>query len=238
MCENEKLELATMEVVMSVVALVLLGRLSPDSGSSTCRTCGSGSGWHGWSQASKVSVFPLKERGGEMDKALKKVASFSIPKKAKEEISSIGEDLSRFSSTVEEKAKWIFEKLKGKPSKSLPDLLREYGLPQGLFPRNIICYEFDESKSKLIVHLPSTCEISFKDSSVLRYATRVKGTLSRGKLSGIEGMKTKVLVWVKVTQVSLESYKSDKVCFMAGVKKLRPKDAYEMPRDSITIEEF
>ncbi|XP_064968053.1 uncharacterized protein At5g01610 isoform X1 [Musa acuminata AAA Group] len=233
-----------MELGMSVVALVRLGSLSPDSDSCTCRTCGSG--WHRRSQArkrlgeeGKVSVFPLKERGEEMDKALKKVASFSIPKKAKEEISSIGEDLSRFSSTVEEKAKWIFEKLKGKPSKSLPDLLREYGLPQGLFPRNIICYEFDESKSKLIVHLPSTCEISFKDSSVLRYATRVKATLSRGKLSGIEGMKTKVLVWVKVTQVSLESYKSDKVCFMAGVKKLRPKDAYEiMPRDSITVEEF
>lgn len=126
----------------------------------------------------------------------------------------------------------------GKPPKSLPDLLREYGLPQGLFPRNIICYEFDESTSKLIVHLPSACEISFKDSSVLRYAKRVKCTLSRGKLSGIEGMKTKVLVWVKVTQVGVESYKSDKICFMAGVKKLRTKDAYDTPRDSIKVDEF
>lgn len=126
----------------------------------------------------------------------------------------------------------------GKPPKSLPDLLREYGLPQGLFPRNIICYEFDESTLKLTVHLPSACEISFKDSSVLRYAKRIKCTLLRGKLSGIEGMKTKVLVWVKVTQVSVESYKSDKICFMAGMKKLRPKDAYEMPRDSIKVDEF
>ncbi|XP_042419884.1 uncharacterized protein At5g01610-like [Zingiber officinale] len=173
-----------------------------------------------------------------MEKALMKVASFSIAKKAKAEISSIGDDLSRFSSTVEDKAKWLFEKLKGKPPKSLPDLLREYGLPQGLFPRNIICYEFDESTLKLTVHLPSACEISFKDSSVLRYAKRIKCTLLRGKLSGIEGMKTKVLVWVKVTQVSVESYKSDKICFMAGMKKLRPKDAYEMPRDSIKVDEF
>ncbi|KAJ6810654.1 uncharacterized protein M6B38_283145 [Iris pallida] len=174
-----------------------------------------------------------------MEKALTRVGSFAISRKAKDEISSITKDLSRFSSTVEEKAKWVFDKLKGKPSKSLPELLREHGLPSGLFPRNIICYEFDELKGKLVVHLPSSCEVGFKDSSVLKYATRVKGTLSRGKLSGIEGMKTKVLVWVKVTHVGVESYKSDKVCFTAaGVKKLRPKDAYEMPRDAIKADEF
>ncbi|KAF3437595.1 hypothetical protein FNV43_RR20351 [Rhamnella rubrinervis] len=173
-----------------------------------------------------------------MEKALTKVGSFWISKKAKAEISNITEDLSSFSSTVEEKAKWIFNKLKGKPQKALPDLLREYNLPPGLFPKNITCYEFDESKAKLIVYLPSPCEISFKDSSVIRYSNRVKGTLSRGKFNGIEGMKTKVLVWVKVTSVAVESYKSDKVWFTAGVKKSRPKDAYEMPRDAIKVEEL
>ncbi|CAI9757566.1 unnamed protein product [Fraxinus pennsylvanica] len=178
-----------------------------------------------------------------MEKALTKVGSlkastFWVSKKAKEEISNISQDLSTFSSTVEEKAKWIFNKLKGKPVKSLPDLLREYNLPPGLFPQNITCYEFDELKAKLIVYLPHPSEICFKDSSVVRYSTRVKGTLSRGKLSGIEGVKTKVLVWVKVTSVSVESYKSDKVWFLAGVKKSRAKDAYEMPRDAIRVEEF
>ncbi|XP_073146255.1 uncharacterized protein At5g01610-like [Henckelia pumila] len=178
-----------------------------------------------------------------MEKALIKVGSlkastFWVSKKAKEEISNISQDISTFSSTVEEKAKWVFNKLKGKPMKSLPDLLRENNLPQGLFPQNITCYEYDESKSKLIVYLPSPCEVCFKDSSVVRYSTRVKGILSRGKLSGIEGLKTKMLVWVKVTSVNVESYKSDKVWFTAGVKKSRPKDAYEMARDAIRVEEF
>lgn len=126
----------------------------------------------------------------------------------------------------------------GKPSKSLPDLLRDYNLPPGLFPQNITCYEFDASNGKLIVYLPSPCEASFKDSSILRYAPRVKGTLSRGKLAGIEGMKTKALVWVKVTGVVVESYKSDKVLFVASVKKSRPKDAYEIPRNAVKVEEF
>ena len=172
-----------------------------------------------------------------MEKALIKLSSFNISRKAKQELSAIGDDISRFSNTVEEKAKWAFEKLKGKPNKSLSDLLREYNLPPGLFPRNIICYEYDQSSSKLVVHLSKPCEVSFKDS-MIRYAPRVKATLSRGKLSGIEGMKTKVVVWVKVTSVSLESFRSDKVCFIAGVKKLRQKDAYEVPREAISVEEF
>lgn len=126
----------------------------------------------------------------------------------------------------------------GKPQKSLPDLLREFNLPPGLFPQNIICYEFDASKAKLVVYLPSACEICFKDSSIVRYGTRIKATLSRGKLTGIEGMKTKVLVWVKVTSIHVEGHKSDKIWFTAGVKKSRAKDAYEMPRDAIKVEEF
>ncbi|GAB4840078.1 hypothetical protein Ancab_020787 [Ancistrocladus abbreviatus] len=178
-----------------------------------------------------------------MEKALTKVGSikvgsFWITKKAKEELKDISEDLSTFSNTVEEKAKWIFNKLKGKPEKSLPELLREYNLPPGLFPQNITCYEFDATKAKLIVYLPHPCEVSFKDSSVIRYATRVKAILLRGKLTSIEGMKTKVLVWVKVTAVAVEGYKSDKVWFTAGMKKSRPRDAYDMLRDAVRVEEF
>ncbi|KAL9270316.1 hypothetical protein AKJ16_DCAP11274 [Drosera capensis] len=173
-----------------------------------------------------------------MEKALSKVGSFWITQKAKEELKDISDDLTTFSNTVEEKAKWIFNKLKGKPQKSLPDLLREYNIPPGLFPKNITCYEFDESKAKLVVYLPQACVVTFKDDSVMRYATRVKGTLIRGKLTSIEGMKTKVLVWVKVTSVAVEGYKSDKVWFTAGVKKSRPRDAYDFPKDAVRVEEF
>ncbi|XP_024994205.1 uncharacterized protein At5g01610-like [Cynara cardunculus var. scolymus] len=180
-----------------------------------------------------------------MEKAMVKVGSIKakagsywISKKAKKEFSNITDDLNTFSSTVEEKAKWIFNKLKGKPVKSLPELLRDYNLPPGLFPNNVISYEFDETKAKLVVHLPSTCEVTFKDSSVIRYATRVKCILMRGKLTGIEGMKTKVLVWIKVTNVAVEGYKSDKVWFTAGIKRSRPRDAYEMACDAIRVEEF
>ncbi|XP_050375440.1 uncharacterized protein At5g01610 [Argentina anserina] len=178
-----------------------------------------------------------------MEKALTKVSSLKIgsswiSKKAKEELSNISDDITTFSSTVEQKAKWIFDKLKGKPLKSLPELLREYNLPPGLFPANITCYEFTETNAKLIVYLPAPSEVTFKDSSAIRYATRVKANLLRGRLTGIEGMKTKVVVWVKVTCVAMESTKSDKIWFTAGVKKSRSKDVYITPRDAIRVQEF
>ncbi|KAH1114799.1 hypothetical protein J1N35_008177 [Gossypium stocksii] len=181
-----------------------------------------------------------EKQSKEMEKALTKVGSFWISKKAKEELFNITEELSAVSNTVEEKAKWILNKLKGRGALiPLADVLREHNLPPGLFPRNITCYEMDDSKSKLSVYMPAACEVRFKDGSAVRYGRRVKGTLSKGKLSGMEGMKTKVVVWVKVTGVSVESCKSDKVWFMAsGVKKSRPKDAYELPHDSVRVEEI
>lgn len=144
------------------------------------------------------------------------------------------------SNTVEEKAKLFIKKLKGKSAKPLPDLLREYHLPSGLFPRNITCYEFDNSSRKLVVHLPnSASEVCFKDSSVLRYSSRVKATLARGKLTAVEGMKSKAMVWVKVSGVTVDSYRSDKVCFVtAGVKKSRDRDAYEVAREAVQVEQF
>lgn len=116
--------------------------------------------------------------------------------------------------------------------------MRDYNLPTGLFPENITCYEFDETKAKLIVYLPHPSEVSFKDSSVIRYATRVKAILLRGKMMGIEGMKTKVLVWVKIASVGVEGSKSDKVWITAGVKKSKPRDAYDTPHIARRVEEF
>ncbi|KAK9748096.1 hypothetical protein RND81_02G035800 [Saponaria officinalis] len=179
-----------------------------------------------------------------MEKTLTKVASLNIgslwiSKKPKHELSNISDDLNSITSTIEDKAKWVFSKLKGKGGqKPLPDLLRDYNLPTGLFPRNIVCYEYDESNSKLIVYMSSPMEVSFRDSSVVRYSNRVKGTLSKGKLVGVEGMKTKVLVWVKVTSVSVESYKSNKVLFNGSVKKVRAKDAYQVLYDGVKVQDF
>lgn len=123
----------------------------------------------------------------------------------------------------------------GKMQKPLPELLQEHDLPAGIFPRDATHYEFNEETRKLTVFVPSVCEVGYKDSSVLRFLTTVTGYLEQGKLVDIEGMKTKVLVWQKVTSIATEG---SKVHFTTSLKKTRSRAAYEVLRDGISIEKF
>lgn len=123
----------------------------------------------------------------------------------------------------------------GKMQKPLTELLKEYDLPIGIFPRDATNYEFNEETGKLVVYIPQVCEVGYRDSSVLRFSTSVTGYLEKGKLSEIEGIKTKVLIWVKVTAISSEG---PKLHFTAGMKKTRKREAYEVTRDGVTIDKF
>lgn len=91
------------------------------------------------------------------------------------------------------------------------------------------------SSTKRPESLPSVCEVGYKDSSVVRFATVVTGYLEKGKLVDIEGMKTKVMIWVKVTAISSEK---SKIHFTAGMKKTRSRDAYEVLRDGVGVDKF
>ncbi|KAL6003103.1 hypothetical protein ACLOJK_023326 [Asimina triloba] len=118
---------------------------------------------------------------------------------------------------------------------SLPDLLKEYDLAIGIFPRDATNYEFNEETKKITVFIPSICEVGYKDSSVVRFTTTVTGYLEKGKLTEIEGMKTKVMIWIKVTSISTEG---SKIHFTAGMKKTRSRDAYEVLRDGVGVDKF
>lgn len=118
--------------------------------------------------------------------------------------------------------------------KPLPELLKEYDLPMGLFSQDATNYEFDEETKKLTVHIASACEVGYKDSSVLRFSTCVTDNLDKGK-SEVEGIKTKILIWTKVTAVRTEA---SKVHFCAGMNKTRSRDAYEVVRDGVSIDKF
>lgn len=123
----------------------------------------------------------------------------------------------------------------GKMQKPLPELLKEYDIPVGIFPRDATNYEFNEETKKLTVYIPSICEVGYRDSSVLRFSTTVTGYLEKGKLADIDGIKTKVMIWVKVTAISSEK---SKLYFTAGLKKSRSREAYEVLRDGFTVDKF
>ncbi|CAH9101093.1 unnamed protein product [Cuscuta epithymum] len=171
-----------------------------------------------------------------MDQLLGKMGSYWVGQKATKELSSVGDDINSMSSSIEGGAKWLVNKIKGKVQKPLPELLKEYDLPIGIFPRDATNYELNEETGKLTVYIPSVCELCYKDSSVLRFNTTVNGRLEKGKLSDIEGIKTKFVIWVKVSAISSEN--SSKVLFSVGMKKSRNRDAYEVSRDGTSVDKF
>jgi len=170
-----------------------------------------------------------------MDQILNKVGSYWFSQRANKEINSVGDDINSLSTSIEGGTKWLVNKLKGKMQKPLPELLKEYDMAVGIFPRDATNYEFTEATGKLIVYIPAVCEVGYKDSSVLRFSTVVSGYLKKGKLTDIDGIKTKVMIWVKVTAISSDG---SKLHFTAGMKKSRSREAYEVLRDGVTIDKF
>ncbi|EOA28006.1 hypothetical protein CARUB_v10024183mg [Capsella rubella] len=170
-----------------------------------------------------------------MDQILNKVGSYWLGQKANKEFNSVGDDFNSLSTSIEGGTKWLVNKLKGKMQKPLPELLKEFGLPVGIFPQDATNYEFNEDTGKLTVFIPETCEVGYRDSSVLRFSTTVTGYLEKGKLVEVEGLKTKVMIWVKVSCISADT---SKVYFTAGMKKSRSRDAYEVIRPGVGVDKF
>ncbi|CAJ2656067.1 uncharacterized protein At5g01610 [Trifolium pratense] len=170
-----------------------------------------------------------------MDQIFNKVGTYWFNQKANNQLNSVGDDLNSISESIEGGTKWLVNKIKGKMQKPLPELLKEYDLPIGIFPRDATNYEFNEETGKLVVFVPQVCEVGYKDSSVLRFFTTVTGYMEKGKLADIEGMKTKVIIWVKVTTIFSEG---SKLYVTAGMKKTRSREAYEVTRDGVTVDKF
>ncbi|XP_068318607.1 uncharacterized protein At5g01610 isoform X1 [Pyrus communis] len=170
-----------------------------------------------------------------MDQILNKAGSYWFNQKATKELSSVGDDLNSLQNSVEGGAKWLVNKFKGKMQKPLPELLKDFDMAIGIFPRDATNYEFNEETGKLTVYIPTVCEVGYRDSTVLRFFTIVTGYLKKGRLEDIQGMKTKVLIWVNVSCITSEGLK---LHFTAGLKRTRSREAYEVQRDGITVEKF
>ncbi|KAG5042298.1 hypothetical protein AAZX31_03G044200 [Glycine max] len=170
-----------------------------------------------------------------MDQIFNKVGSYWFNQKASSQLNSVGDDINSMTNSIEGGTKWLVNKIKGKMQKALPELLKEYDLPIGIFPRDATNYEFNEETGKLVVFIPQVCEVGYKDSSVLRFFTTVTGYMEKGKLADIEGMKTKVLIWVNVTTILSEG---SKLYVTAGMKKRRSREAYEVTRDGVCVDKF
>ncbi|KAK1355588.1 Mitochondrial substrate carrier family protein [Heracleum sosnowskyi] len=170
-----------------------------------------------------------------MDQIMGKVGSYWFNQRATRELGSVGNSINSMSNSIEGGATWLVNKVKGSVQKPLAELLQEYDLPVGIFPRDATNYELNEQTKRLTVYIPAICEVGYRDSSVLKFYTHVIGYLEKGKLRDVEGMKTKGMMWAQVTCITCEG---SKLYVTAGMKKTRSREAYEFQRAGVRVAKF
>lgn len=112
----------------------------------------------------------------------------------------------------------IFNSLLTKSTGEKPtayEVLESYNFPIGILPKGITGYDLDESTGKFSAYLNGSCSFSLEDSYKLSYQPTIKGYISQGKLSSLQGVKVKWLfLWVDIIEVYR---RGDELEFSVGI---------------------
>ncbi|KAM0950465.1 hypothetical protein DsansV1_C04g0041691 [Dioscorea sansibarensis] len=117
--------------------------------------------------------------------------------------------------------------------KKAVEVLKELGLPNGLFPLDDI-QEFGYNRAGGFIWLvqKKKREHTFKKiKQVVSYATEVTAFVEKGKMMKITGVKTReLLLWLSVVEMSIEDPSSGKITFKTGtgLSDSFPVSAFEL----------
>lgn len=92
----------------------------------------------------------------------------------------------------------------GPRNRTAQDVLEFYNLPKGILPQGVKGYNFDNITGKFLVYLDRACIVTVVGDGIhkLRYQTIVKGILSNGRLSKVEGITMRFyLTWMNILQI-------------------------------------
>ncbi|XP_006663324.1 uncharacterized protein At5g01610-like [Oryza brachyantha] len=96
------------------------------------------------------------------------------------------------------------------PSPSSPDptayeMLQRFGFPVGILPEGVQGYRLGEDGSSFEVYLAGDCQFRAAKRYVLRYSSRVAGSVAAGSITSLEGVKVKeTFVWLRISQVDVD----------------------------------
>ncbi|KAK1556779.1 hypothetical protein Q3G72_011952 [Acer saccharum] len=87
---------------------------------------------------------------------------------------------------------------------SIEILLRNKGLPSGLFPKSVKSYDFDLYTGRLEVHLESSCMAMFENR--VFFDKVVRANLTYGRLVGLEGVtQEELFLWLPVKEIIVDN---------------------------------
>ncbi|XP_071933970.1 uncharacterized protein At5g01610-like [Coffea arabica] len=82
------------------------------------------------------------------------------------------------------------------------EILERYNFPIGILPKGVTGYDLEESTGKFSAYLNGSCSFSIEGSYKLSYQPTIKGYISQGKLSSLQGIKVKWLfLWFDIIEV-------------------------------------
>ncbi|KAI3514673.1 hypothetical protein L1887_13279 [Cichorium endivia] len=94
------------------------------------------------------------------------------------------------------------------------DALEEYDFPVGLLPTGVTSYTLNEVTGKFKVKLGDTCKFTVAGYD-LKYKSTISGVISKGKLTKLNGVSVKVLLfWVDIVEITRDG---DELDFSVGI---------------------
>jgi hypothetical protein len=94
------------------------------------------------------------------------------------------------------------------------EMLSRYDFPPGVLPKGAESYKIQQDGS-FQVNFPDDCHLRVANQYSVRYSSRVAGKIQNDSISGLEGVKVKVLfAWVGIGEVGRDG---DKLKLKAGL---------------------
>lgn len=82
------------------------------------------------------------------------------------------------------------------------ELLESFDFPSGILPQGVVGYDLDPSTGKFAAYFNGSCGFSLEGSYQLNYKSAIRGFISKGELSGLEGVSVKLFwFWVDIIEV-------------------------------------
>ena len=85
---------------------------------------------------------------------------------------------------------------------SVYEVIESFGFPSGILPKGVVGYDLDRSTGKFAAYFNGSCSFSVEGSYELNYKSAIRGYISKGELSRLEGVSVKVLwFWIDIVEV-------------------------------------
>uniref|UniRef100_A0ACD6A6C9 Uncharacterized protein n=1 Tax=Avena sativa TaxID=4498 RepID=A0ACD6A6C9_AVESA len=106
------------------------------------------------------------------------------------------------------------------------EMLKRYDFPPGILPEGAQSYTIRPDGS-FQVNFPEDCHFRVAKQYNVRYSTRVAGTIQNGSISGLEGVKVKIIfAWIRIDEVGRDG---DELTLKAGpISQSFPVDVFSV----------